>query len=215
MPLSVVSWFRFILFILSILLEFSFHVTFPVLNCFIGVESFMARDDEDFTMIFQANYAGLCRFLECMLGSAGGAAQDIAQESFMRLYKLGPDALPASEARFWLFRVARNLALNEISRRETRHRLLLVRRVRDLFRNGPPDPAEELEQKERASILLDLLKTLPEHQRAALLLREQEEMSYREISRVLNISESKVKVDIFRARNRLRASLSAAGGARP
>jgi RNA polymerase sigma-70 factor (ECF subfamily) len=167
----------------------------------------MAREDEEFTLIFQANYAGLCRFLECMLGGRGGlAAQDIAQESFMRLYKLGAGALPIAEARFWLFRVARNLALNEISRQETRGKL--VRRVRELFGQREPDPAENLEHEERRQALLKLLKTLPEHQRAALLLREQEEMSYREIARVLNISESKVKVDIFRARTSLRARLN-------
>jgi RNA polymerase sigma-70 factor (ECF subfamily) len=167
----------------------------------------MARDDEDFTMIFEANYAGLCRFLECLMGGRELAvAQDIAQESFMRLYKLGAGALPTAEARFWLFRVARNLALNEISRRETRKRLL--HRVRDLFRSVDPDPSEHLEREEQKRILQRLLKSLPEHQRAAILLREQEEMSYAEIARVLNISESKVKVDIFRARSKLRTSLN-------
>ncbi|HEY0321370.1 MAG TPA: RNA polymerase sigma factor [Pyrinomonadaceae bacterium] len=166
----------------------------------------MARDDEDFTMIFQANYAGLCRFLECLMGGREAVAQDIAQESFMRLYKLGAGALPTAEARFWLFRVARNLALNEISRRETRKRLL--HRVHDLFRSVDPDPAEHLELEEQKRILQRLLKSLPEHQRAAILLREQEEMSYLEIARVLNVSESKVKVDIFRARSKLRTRLN-------
>ena len=54
-------------------------------------------------------------------------------------------------------------------------------------------------------MVLDLLQSLPEYQRAALLLREQSEMSYREIARVLDVSESKVKVDIFRARSALRS----------
>jgi RNA polymerase sigma-70 factor, ECF subfamily len=188
----------------------SLHVTFPALDCFIGIETFMARDDEDFTMIFQANYPGLCRFLECLMGGREGSAQDIAQESLMRLYKLGPENLPVAEARFWLFRVARNLALNEISRRETRSKFMS--RVRHLFRSHESHPAESLERQEQMRILLQLLKTLPEHQRAALLLREQEEMSYRQIARVLNVSESKVKVDIFRARSKLRASLKESDG---
>ena len=49
-----------------------------------------------------------------------------------------------------------------------------------------------------------MLKEIPEHQRAALLLREQEEMSYREIAGVLGVTEGKVKVDVFRARTALR-----------
>ena len=52
--------------------------------------------------------------------------------------------------------------------------------------------------------MLEMLQTLPEDQRTALLLREQEQLSYREIGQVLNISESKVKVDNFRARASLR-----------
>ncbi len=166
----------------------------------------MARDDEVFTMIFQANYASLCRFLECMTDGRVVSAQDIAQESFLRLYKQWPESLPVEEARFWLFRVARNLALNEISRRETK--LKFLDRVRDLFRSRAISPEEDFEIEERKRMILKLLRTLPEQQRAALILREQEEMNYREIAHVLGISESKVKVDIFRARSRLRARIA-------
>jgi RNA polymerase sigma-70 factor (ECF subfamily) len=160
----------------------------------------MPRDNEEFAMIFNEVYPNLCRFLECLLGGEA-AAQDIAQESFLRLHRT--PGVPTDEARFWLYRVARNLALNELSKRETRTRL--IDKVADVFRRREPNPEEELQQTERRRILLELLKSLPEDQRAALLLREQEEMSYGEIARVLNVSESKVKVDIFRARNNLRA----------
>ena len=70
----------------------------------------------------------------------------------------------------------------------------------------PPtrNPEEEFETKERKEMVLTILGTLPEDQRVALLLREQEQLSYRDISQVLNVSESKVKVDIFRARTALR-----------
>jgi len=162
----------------------------------------MAREDEEFTMIFNEYYANLCRFVECLLGGHG-AAQDIAQESFLRLYRFGPASLPRAEARFWLYRVARNLALNEINKRQTRGRLF--GKIAEVFRLRPANPEEKYEQSEHRQIVLDLLASLPEQQRAALLLREQEEMSYREIAQVLNVTESKVKVDIFRARSALRA----------
>ena len=120
----------------------------------------------------------------------------------MQLYRAGLGTIVKDEARFWLFRVARNFALNELNRRNTRQRL--VGKVLDAFRVEMPSPAEHLEATEQKELILSLLKHLPEHQRAALLLREQEEMSYGEIARVLNVSESKVKVDIFRARTTLR-----------
>jgi RNA polymerase sigma-70 factor (ECF subfamily) len=164
----------------------------------------MANTDAEFAEIFNEFYPSLCRFLECLLGGASGAAQDIAQESFMQLYRAGVERIARDEVRFWLFRVARNFALNELNKRSTRQRLL--GRVVDALRAGtPPSQAEQLEAAERKELILSLLKHLPEHQRAALLLREQEEMSYGEIARVLNVSEGKVKVDIFRARTTLRA----------
>ena len=170
----------------------------------------MARDNEEFTMIFNEHYKSLCRFLDCLLGGRSDVAQEIAQESFLRLYRLRDDDLPTVEARFWLYRVARNLALNELSQRQTRHQLL--GKVTEILRRKTPDPEENLERAERQQIVLELLKSLPEQQRAALILREQEEMSYREIAHVLNITESKVKVDIFRARGALRARWNKAAG---
>ena len=121
----------------------------------------------------------------------------------MQLYRTGLERIVREEVRFWLFRVARNFALNELARRSTRQRLF--GKVVDALRSETPGPAERLEAAERKELVLNLLKHLPEHQRAALLLREQEEMSYSEIARVLNVSEGKVKIDIYRARTMLRA----------
>jgi RNA polymerase sigma-70 factor (ECF subfamily) len=167
----------------------------------------MPRDHHQFAEIFDDVYPGLCRFLECLVGR-NGVAQEIAQESFLRLFRAGLDVVPRSETRFWLYRVARNLALNELNRRSTQSRL--KDSVANLFRRALPTPEEDFERAERNRIVIELIASLPEHQRAALLLREQEEMSYSEIARVLNISESKVKVDIFRARLRLKESWLAA-----
>jgi RNA polymerase sigma-70 factor (ECF subfamily) len=162
----------------------------------------MKSEDDEFAELFDEFHPSLCRFLECLLGGARAAAEDIAQESFLRLYRAGRDGPPQREARFWLFRVARNLALNELNRGQTHRRLF--DRVVEMFTSQKKDPEREYEAVERRGMVLEMLKLLPEQQRAALLLREQEEMSYREIADVLCVSEAKVKVDIFRARERLR-----------
>jgi RNA polymerase sigma-70 factor (ECF subfamily) len=162
----------------------------------------MTRNDDEFSELFDEVYPGLCRFLECLVGRHN-MAQDIAQETFLRLYKLGPEAPPRHEARFWLYRVARNLALNEINKRKTPQRLW--QRVEELFQRKETNPATDFEQYERGRKILLLLQTLPEDQRASLLLREQSEMKYREIAGVLGVTESKVKADIFRARCAMRA----------
>ena len=162
----------------------------------------MAWDNQEFASIFNELYPGICRFLVCMMGGSG-SAQDIAQETFVRLFRKGSGAIPAEEVRFWIYRVARNLALNELNKRGTRTRL--VEKVRTHLNTRARNPEQEYEQAERKQVLASLLKLLPEQQRAALVLREQQEMSYAQIARVLNVSESKVKVDIHRARIRLRA----------
>jgi len=162
----------------------------------------MASQDDEFTMLFQDFYPSLCRFLECLLGGRAPLAQDLAQESFLQLHRTVWGTLPPGEARFWLYRVARNLAINEFRKSHTRYRLF--DRVVEAMRPAARNPEQEYETRERKELVLEMLQTLPEDQRAALLLREQEQLSYREIGQVLNISESKVKVDIFRARAALR-----------
>ncbi len=162
----------------------------------------MASEDE-FTMLFQEFYPSLCRFLECLLGGRAAVAQDLAQESFLQLHRTAWGTIRPEEARFWLYRVARNFAINEFRRGQTRHRLF--DRVVEAVRPRTRTPEEEYETQERQEMVLAMLKGLPEDQRAALLLREQEQLSYREIAVVLDASESKVKTDIFRARAALRA----------
>ena len=162
----------------------------------------MASQDDEFTMLFQDFYPSLCRFLECLLGGRAPLAQDLAQESFLQLHRTAWGTLPPGEARFWLYRVARNLAINEFRKTHTRYRLF--DRVVEAMRPAARNPEQEYETRERKELVLEMLQTLPEDQRTALLLREQEQLSYREIGEVLNISESKVKVDIFRARAALR-----------
>ena len=162
----------------------------------------MASQDEEFTMLFQDFYPSLCRFLECLLGGRVALAQDLAQESFLQLHRTAWGTLPVEEARFWLYRVARNLAINEFRKSHTRFRLF--DRVVEAMRPQARNPEQEFEKRERQELVLEMLQTLPEDQRTALLLREQEQLSYREIGLVLNVSESKVKVDIFRARAALR-----------
>lgn len=165
------------------------------------LERRMLLESEKIKTVFQENYPNLCRFLESIVGR-GNYAQDIAQESFLRLCQAEFGEISTDEVRFWLFRVARNLALNEVRKSKTRDGLL--NQIIEFFSKKEPSPEDLLLKNENRRIVRRLLNHLPEHQRSALFLREQEEMNYREIAMILNISESKVKVDIFRARQALR-----------
>ena len=68
----------------------------------------MSWDNQEFAAIFNEHYPGLCRFLECMM-VGNGNAQDIAQETFVRLFRKDGGAIPAEEVRFWIYRVTRTI----------------------------------------------------------------------------------------------------------
>jgi RNA polymerase sigma-70 factor (ECF subfamily) len=158
------------------------------------------------TELFQRTYPALCRFLSGLLQDPA-MAQDLAQETFMRLHRAGLDCLAPGQERFWVFRVARNLALNHLEKSRNRSRLLELLPALKKRRN--PTPEDELRGRQGQALLLRLIDQLPADQKSALLLREQGELSYREIAQVTGASESKVKVDIFRARTTLRRRWSA------
>ena len=107
----------------------------------------MASEDEEFTMLFQDFYPSLCRFLECLLGGRAPLAQDLAQESFLQLHRTAWGTMPVGEARFWLYRVARNMAINEFRKSHTRYRLF--DRVVEVMRPRARNPEQEYETQER------------------------------------------------------------------
>lgn len=145
---------------------------------------------------YAQHYPGVLRFVRGMLGTRGDA-NDIAQETFLRLHTHAP---AASELRFWLFRVARNLVLNELRRFSLRERL-----AHRIALPAPRDPQQlTIAEEERRRLGIALAK-LPPDQRAALLLREWEGLSYDEIAAANECSVAKVKSDLFRARQTLRA----------
>jgi RNA polymerase sigma-70 factor, ECF subfamily len=126
-------------------------------------------------------------------------AQDIAQEAFLRLYrnlhKL-PDHL---EARKWLYRVTVNLC-NDHFRKNTRAEPLSGTDPVSLAR----DPELSVLALERGRVLEMALATLPRKERAAIVLRDVEGLSTREVAGILGSSEGTVRSQICLARAKLK-----------
>ena len=129
-------------------------------------------------------------------------ADDLVQESFLRLVKelaadRTPDNIPA-----WLFRVCANLATSRGRRATVAQRFLSgIRSVPD---EAPADT--ELLRRETSSALLAALATVPGDARAALLMASQG-FSGREIAEAIGRSEMATRTMMFRAREKLRTSL--------
>lgn len=125
-----------------------------------------------------------------------GQAEDIAQETFIRLV----DHAPAYEGRgqftSWLYTIARRLSFNALRARRRRPEVPLDAAC-DRPSHSNPEIALELKEVQRA------LANLPERQGRALWLKAAEGRSYREIAKTLECSESDVANAIFRGRETL------------
>jgi RNA polymerase sigma-70 factor (ECF subfamily) len=133
------------------------------------------------------------------------AAEDLTQEVFLKIYQAAPRFKPRALVRTWIFTIAYNLAMNELKRRSRRGVFgLFLGEGRDSVAVQLPDPSERLELEE---VVTKALALLPDNQRAALLLRVRDDLSYQEIGEILGISRAGVESLLFRARNRLRRLL--------
>ena len=142
-------------------------------------------------------------------------AEDLAQTVFIQVFKSAHRYKPASKFSTWLFTIARNLTLNEI-RRRSRHPAESMdagtshdeeapwKQFEDRSNSTPDEQAlrNELERK-----IEEALSQLPENQRTAILLCQNDGLSYEDISDILNCSVSAVKPLIHRGRLVLKTQL--------
>jgi len=133
------------------------------------------------------------------------AAEDLCQDSFFRLYERNMVFPNPEEAKYWLIRVVKNASLNYAKRKE-RERKAYQRAFKEDIRQEETGEGL-LVKKETSEEIQKALDKLPENLRMVLILKEYAEMNYKEIGRVLGISEGNVKVRVFRARERLAAIL--------
>lgn len=133
------------------------------------------------------------------------AADDVAQEAFIRAYYALSRYEQGRNFYFWLSRIAVNLALNHLSREKR-----LVALPEDDTNLDPAlstDPTAEADASQLKARIGEAIEKLPLHQRSVLLLRAQEGLSYQEIARNLDISIGTVMSRLSRARQALKELL--------
>jgi RNA polymerase sigma-70 factor (ECF subfamily) len=141
-------------------------------------------------------------------------AEDISQEVFLRAYEHYEELSQSPTAGGWLKTVARNLALNHLTRYRARWRLFSEVEHEDQddgFAAAIPAPdlhTAALEAADRRQVLEAALEKLPTCQRVPLVLYHFENLSYEEIAARLKVSLGKIKTDIHRARETLRRRLA-------
>jgi RNA polymerase sigma-70 factor, ECF subfamily len=126
-------------------------------------------------------------------------AEDITSETFVRAWTTS-GKIREETVKAYLFTIARNLYHDSL------HRSRPFAVLTDDIRDNKADVQKRAEDYSELKIVLAEMQRLPEIDRAALLMRAQDQMSYEEISQALNLSVSAVKVKIHRARLKLMRS---------
>lgn len=150
----------------------------------------------------------LTGYLERLCGSHA-TASDLAQETFVRVYKHRHRFRPAHKFSTWLFAIATNLARNH-ARWQKRHPVTLMEpeQVSGLpLESDLPCPSGSLEQQERAAAVRDAILKLPPEQKETLILSTYEGMSHAEIADIMDTTEKVVEMRLYRARKQLKELL--------
>lgn len=173
--------------------------------------AFRDGDDAAFDVLFERWAGKLLRFLERMVRDAA-VAEELVQETFLRVHRARARYAPDAKFSTWLYTIASNVARNELRRpfRRAPHDST------DAEREGAPlelvaeeSPVDEIVNARREGAEVEAaLAHLPERQRAALWLAAVDGLSYAEVAKALETSESSVKALVHRARVALAAQLA-------
>jgi RNA polymerase sigma-70 factor (ECF subfamily) len=156
-------------------------------------------------LLFERYRAPLFGFLFRLLQSQT-AAEDVLQDAFLRLYDRRRHYRAGQRFSTWLYTIAHHLAIDAL--RATSRKGIVLDQVEELPVAAEMLPAAQAERGEVADAVRRAVTRLPREQRVALVLREYEGFSYREIGVIVGISEQAARVRTHRARLTLREALA-------
>jgi RNA polymerase sigma-70 factor (ECF subfamily) len=171
-------------------------------------------DESAFDYLVQKYRRPMVNFMYRMAHNAA-AAEDLAQEVFLRAYRSRANYEASAKFTTWLYRIATNLAINHA--RDTRHE-----RPDTMVSLDEPDQEtgttldiadkslsaeEHIVRRERLRAIRQKVQALPERQRMAVVMHKYQQMDYKQIAEVLKLSESATKSLLFRAYETLREQL--------
>jgi RNA polymerase sigma-70 factor (ECF subfamily) len=155
-----------------------------------------------FAQIVEYYWEGLHRWLYHLTHDRH-AAEDLAQDTFLKIFKGLRTFQLGTNFRAWLYRIAHNTFANQRRR---------ARRIQEPFREELPTreegPEDQALGREAMALLARAVGRLPTDFRAAFLLRVEQELSFREIGQALGITEETARWRVFKARQKLMSVLA-------
>ena len=128
-------------------------------------------------------------------------AEDVVQDTMIRVWNKREEWTQFGSIEAYCLTVAKNLAIDRSQKKEAQNVELTPEMEEESEISVPYD---QLVNNERMSIIHRLINELPEKQRLIMQLRDIEGESYKEIAKILNLTEEQVKVNLFRARQKVK-----------
>lgn len=151
-----------------------------------------------FHEIYDANFEIIIRVAYRITGDKE-AAEDLCQDAFIKFYEKYGEKKDISESLFFLIKIVKNLSYNFDKRRKIEVRIFdQFKKDHEFFENE--SGLSNLVKKEEISDIQKTLLLIPYKYRLPLILKEYEQLDYKEISKIINSSVSNVKILIHRAK---------------
>ncbi|MBA7510782.1 RNA polymerase sigma-H factor [subsurface metagenome] len=175
---------------------------------------FKKGDQQAFELLVRKYKTTVFNTIYSIMGNAQ-EADDTAQEVFLKVYTKADSFKGESSFSTWLYRITINRCVDELRRRknkiisyETEFNQEEKLKLKDVLASKERDITEELRKNELQDIIQKAINSLPEKYRIIITLKEMEGLSYIEISQIMKISLAKVKIWLFRARQKLKGKLA-------
>ena len=169
-------------------------------------KTYAANNPSDFRAIYKETFPLLYRVAWRVVNDEE-AAEDLVHDSYIKASEKKMVFPSLDDAKFWLIRVVKNASLN-YAKRKTREAKAYHKVLYESKKSS--ESADTALLKEDAKrIALEALNKLPKSLREVLILREYGDLNYKEIGKVLGITEGNVKIRMFRAREQLEKILEA------
>lgn len=130
-----------------------------------------------------------------------GEAEDVVQDTMMRVWNKRDEWWKFESIEAYCITVARNLAIDRSRKKE--HQNIGITTDMAMI-SGSGSPQDRLEHNEQLNLIYKLMDELPEKQRLVMHMRDIEGGSYKEIADALEMTEEQVKINLFRARRKVK-----------
>jgi RNA polymerase sigma-70 factor (ECF subfamily) len=168
------------------------------------VEGAKSGSSEDFHQLYSLFVKSIFNFVWRLCG-APEEAEDLTQETFLKVYAELPNLRDSGQFKFWLYRIARNEVYQRLRRTKRRPEVSIDNEEVPYFEflvdeSGGLDPERQVLSGELHGVIRSSLQSLKPKYRDVFILAVFEKMSYEDITKVVGRSLLSVKTDIYRAR---------------